>query len=143
MKGDRFRAPARWLMALSYVSVGISHFTQPETFVAIMPPYLPAHHELVLLSGVFEILGGIGVLVPRTRRFAGWGILALLVAVYPANIHMLVNDIYLPGMEPNRLLLWLRMPLQLGFALWAAWACEIWPPVRPVYAGTVTPRSLP
>ncbi len=111
----------RWLFALSMVAVGVSHFTDPEPFLTIMPPALPAHLELVYLSGVFEILGGLGLLVPTTRRFSAWGLVALLVAVYPANIHMLVNEVYLDGMPQERWLLWLRMPFQfvfIGLALW-------------------------
>ena len=87
-----------------------------------MPPYLPAHIELVYISGIFEVLGGIGLLVPQTRRWAAWGLIALLVAVYPANIHMLVNDVYLPDMPQERWILWARMPMQfiLGWATFVA-----------------------
>ena len=127
LNGAVLRTLGRWLLAASYISVGVSHFTNPAFFLAIMPPYLPWHDALVAISGAAEIAGGIGVLFPATRRLAGWGIVALLIAVYPANIHMLVNDVYPPGVEPNRLLLWLRMPAQFLFALWALWACEIWP----------------
>ena len=118
---DRLRTSLRWLFAASMVAVGISHFTHPEPFLKIMLPALPAHLELVYLSGAFEILGGVGLLVPSTRRFSAWGLVALLIAVYPANIHMLVNDIYLDDMPRERWILWARMPLQfvfIGLALW-------------------------
>ena len=81
-----------------------------------MPDYLPWHVELVLLSGVLEIVGGAGLLLESTRRFASAGLLLLLVAVFPANINMLVNEIYLEGMVQERWLLWARLPFQLVFA---------------------------
>ncbi|HBU47855.1 MAG TPA: hypothetical protein DEB46_06055 [Myxococcales bacterium] len=117
---------ARFGIALSFVAVGISHFTDPEVFVGIMPTYLPWHLELVYLSGIFEILGGLGLLFPVSRRFAAYGLLALLVAVYPANIHMLVNEVYLEGMRREPWLLWLRMPFQLVFAFAVGFAGDLW-----------------
>ena len=83
--------------------------------------------ELVYLSGFFETLGGIGLVVPATRRFAAWGLVALLIAVYPANINMLVNDIYLEDMPRERWMLWARMPLQFLLGLAVLWSGEIWP----------------
>ena len=81
------------LLALSafFVAAGTNHFVNSEFYVSIMPPYLPAHLELVYVSGFFEILGGIGVLVPAVRALAGWGLVLLLVAVSPANLHMAVH----------------------------------------------------
>ena len=73
--------------------------------------------------------------MPRTLLFA---VIALLIAVYPANIHMLINDVYPPGVEPNRLMLWLRMPVQFIFGLWALWACEIWPKPKRAAADSAT-----
>ncbi len=118
----------RWFLAASFVAVGVGHFTNPAPFVSIVPPYLPEPLALVYISGFFEVLGGLGLLIPQTRRAAGWGLLALLVAVYPANIHMLVNEIYLDGMPRERWLLWLRMPLQFLMAGGVLWASELWPP---------------
>ena len=118
-----FRVP----FALSFVAVGVLHFTNPDPFVSIMPRYLPWHLELVYLSGLFEVLGGLGLLVPPTRRFAAWGLIALLIAVYPANVNMLINDIYLDDMPRERWLLWARMPLQFLMALGVLWSGEIWP----------------
>ena len=122
-----YRSLFRIPFALSFVAVGILHFTNPAPFVSIMPRYLPWHLELVYLSGLFEVLGGLGLLVPPTRRSAAWGLLALLIAVYPANINMLVNDIYLDDMPRERWLLWARMPLQFFMALGVLWSGEIWP----------------
>ena len=121
------RSLTRWLVASSFVWVGVQHFVNPAPFVSIVPPALPWPLALVYVSGFFEVLGGIGLLSGRTRRPAAWGLLALLVAVYPANIHMLVNDVYLDGMPRERWLLWVRMPLQLVFALGVAWTGGLWP----------------
>ena len=118
----------RTLVAISFIAVGIEHFRQPQLFLGIVPPYLPAPLALVYISGFFEALGGAGLLWSRTRRISGWGLIALLVAVYPANIHMLVNAVYLEGMARERWLLWLRMPLQFVFAAGVLIAAEIWRP---------------
>ena len=74
----------------------------------------------------FELLGGLGLIYSRTRHMAAWGLLALLVAVYPANIHMLINEIYLEGMPHEKWLLWARMPMQFVFAAGVIWTGEIW-----------------
>jgi uncharacterized membrane protein len=121
-----FRVP----FALSFVVVGVLHFINPSPFVSIMPKYLPWHLELVYLSGVFEILGGFGLIIPMTRRYAAWGLIALLIAVYPANVNMLVNDIYLDDMPHERWLLWARMPLQLLMGLGVLWSGDIWPKIN-------------
>lgn len=105
----------RLLTALMFVSIGVFHFVRPGPFVQIVPPYIPAPELMVYISGVFEILGGIGLLVPRTRRFAGWGLIALVIVVFQANIYMLVEEVYLPGMPHNKALLWARMPFQFVF----------------------------
>lgn len=115
---EQARVVVRWWLGLSFAAMGVLHFTHADLFVAIMPPYLPWHLELVWISGVFEALGGVGLLVPATRRLAGWGLLALLVAVFPANVHMAINEVYLPvdWLEQSRTGLWLRLPFQLVFA---------------------------
>jgi uncharacterized membrane protein len=102
-----------------FVFAGTMHFVIPRTYERIVPPYLPAHRELVAASGVAEIAGGLGLLHPRTRRAAGWWLLATLLAVYPANVHMALN----PGDFPQipRAALWARLPLQAVFAAWV-WA---------------------
>ncbi len=112
----------RLFVAAAFVTVGVLHFTHADVFVGIMPPFIPAwlHLPAVHWSGVFEIAGGVGILVARARRAAGWGLLALLVAVFPANIHMAVNGVGIGGMEPNPVALWLRLPLQLVIA-WLVW----------------------
>jgi uncharacterized membrane protein len=111
---------ARIVLAVAYVAVGSNHFVNPDFFVAIMPPYLPAHLELVYLSGVFEVAGGIGVLIPRLRSLAGWGLVALLVAVFPANLHMALNPELFSDASPFAL--YSRLPIQLLLIAWAYWA---------------------
>lgn len=128
----------RFFVSLSFVAVGVTHFTDPEPFLTIMPPALPWHLALVYISGFFEIAGGVGLLLPATRKYAGWGLLALLVAVFPANIHMLVNEVYIGDMPQEKWLLWARMPFQLLFALGVLWAGEIWP--RPKTANPCSPH---
>jgi uncharacterized membrane protein len=107
------------LLALSafFLFAGVSHFTSTEFFVSIVPSYLPAPLALVYLSGVFEILGGLGVLLARSRRPAGLGLMALLVAVFPANLHMALHPELFPDLSPA--LLYARLPLQLVFVAWA------------------------
>jgi uncharacterized membrane protein len=104
-------------LALLFVSAGLLHFIRPETFLRIVPPVLPAPRLLVLLSGVAEVAGGLGLLLPATRRLAGWGLLALLVAVFPANVYMvgLADELHLPAW-----VLWARLPLQ-PLLMWAVW----------------------
>ncbi len=104
------------LLALFYVVAGANHFRAPDFYVAIMPPYLPLQLELVYLSGVAEIVLGLAVLVPRLRRLAAWGIILLLIAVFPANIHVAVNDVGGLGIAS-----WIRLPIQALFIAWAWW----------------------
>lgn len=107
-------------LAFVFVAAGVNHFVNPEFYVAIMPPYLPAHDALVVLSGVFEILGGIGVLVPRARSLSGWGLIALLIAVFPANLHMALNPDLFADVSPGSL--YFRLPIQFLFIAWTYWA---------------------
>ena len=90
------------LAAVFYVVAGALHFIKPEPYLRIMPPYIPWHVAMVRVSGVSEILGGLGLLVPETRRTAAWGLTAPLIAVFPANIHMATNPID-AGAFPSRL----------------------------------------
>ena len=113
---------ALWALAAAMVGVGVLHFVQPKPFVRIVPKYLPAPLALVYISGVFEILGGIGLLIPETRAWAAWGLIALYLAVFPANIYMLTHNISLNPKKPiPRWMLWLRLPFQLVFIAWAYW----------------------
>jgi uncharacterized membrane protein len=107
----------RLILAIVFIVAGILHFFLTANYVKIMPPYLPAHTLLVQLSGVFEILGGIGILVPATQRFSAWGLIALLIAVSPANVQMAMDHAQWPGIPVW--VLWLRVPIQLPLMWWA------------------------
>jgi uncharacterized membrane protein len=108
----------RALMAALYITAGAGHFILTRAYVRIVPGYLPAHRELVLLSGAAEIAGGIGLLLPPTRRSAAYGIILLLIAVLPANLWMAQHPERFSNIPPWAL--WLRVPLQLPL-LWWAW----------------------
>jgi uncharacterized membrane protein len=82
---------SRWVLAAFMVFAGVMHFVSPKGFVRIVPRWLPAPEALVAISGVFEVLGGVGLLVPQTRTLAAWGLIALFVAVFPANVNMAVG----------------------------------------------------
>ena len=103
----------RILLALAFVTAGVLHFVKPEPYLAIMPPWLPAHALLVQLSGLAELAGGIGLLIDRWRRAAGIGLMVLLLAILPANVQMLLNYQARGAPAGEITLLWLRLPLQL------------------------------
>jgi uncharacterized membrane protein len=121
---EQVRTAVRWVLAAFMVAIGTAHLVVPGPFVEIMPAPLAAHGLfLVMLSGVFEILGGIGILVPATRRFAGYGLVALYVAVFPANINMAMHDLAPGGLALPHWMLLARLPFQLvfiGVALWVS-----------------------
>lgn len=108
-----------WLQGILYVAAGVNHFVRPAFYVKIMPPYLPWHLELVYLSGAAEIVLGVLLLIPKFRSLAAWGLIALLVAVFPANIHMAMHNELYPEIAP--VLLWMRLPLQFLLMAWAYW----------------------
>lgn len=108
------------LMAILYLYAGISHFTNTKFFLKIVPPALPKHLAIVYLSGVAEIILGVGLLIPMTSRLAAWGVIALLIIVYPANIYML--QARLQGKKFRKIpvwTLWLRLALQFVLVYWA------------------------
>jgi uncharacterized membrane protein len=104
-------------LAAFFINVGVDHFVNPEFYLSIMPPAFPLHLEAVYISGFFEVLGGVGVLIPRLRKIAGWGLVALLVAVYPANIYMAITPEAFP--EASVALLYVRLVFQFLFFYWA------------------------
>jgi uncharacterized membrane protein len=112
---------SRSLCAAAYIFAGYNHFANPSIYCKIMPAWIPAHLEMVYISGVFEILGGLGLLIPQTRMIAIWGLLALLVAVYPANINMAMHPDLFPKIPVW--VLYLRLPLQFVLMLWV-WSCR-------------------
>lgn len=103
-------------MAAFYVYAGVMHFVKPKPFLSIVPPYLPAHGLLVALSGVAEIAVGIGLLIPATRVWAAWGLIALLIAVFPANVYMAYGEKF-GAISPW--IRWGRLPLQVVLIWWA------------------------
>ena len=120
----RFKRPLLYLMGPLYVVAGVLHFVVPELYVQIIPPILPAPLALVYLSGVAEIAVGIGVLIPRTRRYAAWATIALLIAIFPANVYMATSMVVVEGIgggDPSPLIRWGRLPLQGVLILWAYW----------------------
>ena len=117
----RLRTALRWLLTIAMVGAGVNHFIKPATYVAMMPAVLPAPLALVYVSGIAEILGGLGLIFLATRRAAAWGLVALLVAVLPANINMAVNHLPLGGEPVPTWALWARLPLQLVLIAWAWW----------------------
>ena len=109
-----------YLLALVFIGAGILHFVAPSTYLRIMPPYLPAPLLLVHVSGAAEIAGGLGLLLPATRQVAGWGLVMLLVAVFPANVYML--QAHGAGLSVPMWALWLRLPLQLVLVALVWWS---------------------
>ena len=112
------KAISRLMLAALMVGAGVMHFVNPSFFMKIVPPYLPLHRELVALSGAIEILLGALLMVNNWSRLAAWGIIALLVAVFPANIYVFQHQEIVPA---SRLTHLIRLLLQAVFILWAYW----------------------
>jgi uncharacterized membrane protein len=116
------RLRARRLPGALFIVAGLNHFRQPRFYLAMMPDYLPAHEELVAASGCAEIGLGALAFIPRLRGLTRWGSLALLVAVFPANLHMALHPERYPRIPPA--LLWLRLLLQPALMAWVWWATQ-------------------
>jgi len=108
----------KWLVVPFFVIGGALHFILPDAYIAMMPSWLPAHAALVAISGVAEIAGGLGLILPATRRLAAWGLIALLVAVFPANVNVAVHHLPLAGHDIPAWALWARLPLQAALVAW-------------------------
>ena len=115
------RRVLRFGLAIAMITVGVLHFAKPDGFVKIVPHPLPALFA-VYASGVFEMAGGIGLLIPRTRRAASIGLVMLYLAVLPANINMAVNHLSLGDTPIPDWALWVRLPFQAVFIVWAIYA---------------------
>jgi uncharacterized membrane protein len=114
-----FKTVTCYFMATLYILAGVNHFVNPDFYVSIMPPYLPWHLELVYLSGVAEIVCGVVLYIPRTRVLGAWLTIALLIAVFPANIHTAVNPELFDTIP--RWSHYVRLPIQGLLVLWAYW----------------------
>lgn len=122
----RLKRPLLYLMGPLYAIAGLLHFVYPQAYAQIVPPFFPFPLALVYLSGVAEVVLGIGVLSSRTRRLAAWGLVALLLAVFPANIYMATSDVVITAgpdwvSDPSDAARWGRLPLQAILILWAWW----------------------
>ncbi len=113
---------ARVALALFFVAAGINHFVHQDGYARIVPPWLPAPALLVQISGICEMLGGIGVLVPNARKFAGAGLIALLIAVFPGNVQMARHPELYVDMG-TAAAFYVRLPLQLVLIAWVWWTC--------------------
>lgn len=116
---QRLKLILKFLLALFFVLAGCNHFLSTAFYLHIMPPYLPWHLLLVYLSGLVEIILGIALLIPKYTQMAAWGLIVLLLAVLPANIHMALNHDLYP--EYSVAALWVRLPLQIVLMSWAYW----------------------
>ena len=121
---NAMQLPAGWWkklvlfgLAAFFINVGVDHFVNPDFYLNIMPPSFPLHAEAVYISGFFEVVGGISLLIPRLRKIAGWGLVALLIAVYPANIYMVITPQAFPDIPVT--LLYVRLAFQFVFFYWA------------------------
>lgn len=110
---------SKYVLGGLFILAGINHFVMPAFYLQIMPPYLPAPLLLIYLSGFLEIGFGAALLMPKFSRRAAWGIVLLLIAVYPANIYMAMNTDLFPDVNP--LIIFLRLPLQFVLIAWAFW----------------------
>ncbi len=113
-----------WVMAAFYVASGLNHLVNPDFYVAIIPPELPEPEWLNLFAGLAEIVLGVYVLEPRVRALAAWGLVALLIAIFPANLYVALENVRVPGGQPgagNPVVNWLRLPFQALLIAWAWW----------------------
>lgn len=109
---------SRFILAGIFLLMGALHFIRPQPFIKIMPDYIPWHTAMVYISGVAELLGGMGLLIPEFRVFAGYGLIIMLFAVFPANIDMFWKAYQEYGMSGRTWVLLLRLPLQFAVMYW-------------------------
>ena len=119
----RIRDISRVVLGIAFIFAGANHFRSPDLYLSMMPPWLPAPAWLNWISGAAEIAGGVGVLIPHTRKAAGIGLILLLIAIFPANLHTALNG--WPGMEIPQWALFARLPFQLLFIVWVVYSCEL------------------
>ena len=112
-----FKIITRLIMGLLYIAAGAYHLVDPSFYMKIMPPYLPWHWELVIISGIAEMALGVLVMIPRTSRLGAWGLIALLIAIFPANLHMALHPEQFSTIPP--MALYGRLPMQVALIAWA------------------------
>tara|TARA_B100000609_G_C16835418_1_gene242801 strand:- start:90 stop:461 length:372 start_codon:yes stop_codon:yes gene_type:complete len=120
-----FKKITIYFMGAAYIYVGIRHFVDPDFFLAIMPDYLPMHTEAVYISGVFEILLGGMLFFKKSRWIAGWGLIALLIAVFPANIYLAQNEAAQQAIDISQTAAVVRLPFQALFIALAYWHTRV------------------
>lgn len=108
-----------YLMPVFYILAGLNHFKDPGFYLQMMPPYVPAHEALNLIAGAAEIILGLGLLFEKTRKASAWGVILLLIAVFPANLYMYTDNIKFAGKELPDWVTLVRLPFQLVFIGWA------------------------
>ena len=117
-----FKLISIYIMSFFYIKIGIDHFVNPNYYMHIMPPYLPFQIELVYISGFFEVLLGAMLLFDKSRFYASWGLIMLLIAVYPANIYLAFNEKPQEAIKISQFLAsWVRLPFQFIFIALAYW----------------------
>lgn len=120
-----FRDNARIATGIAFVLTGVSHFLIPEKFMEMMPPFLPMPLFLIYLSGLFEILGGVGLMISKTGFWAAIGLILLLLAVFPANIYVALNNVQLGGIMNYAIYQWFRLPMQVVLIAWVWWCGKL------------------
>lgn len=119
----RAKTISRYIFGILFILAGANHFRNTAFYVSIMPTYLPWHVALVYISGIAELGLGVLLLVRRWSKLAAWGLIALLIAVFPANVHMALHPELYPWASATAL--WLRLPLQGVLIAWAYWYTRI------------------
>jgi uncharacterized membrane protein len=116
---SRVKFILKLLLGVFFIAAGVNHFLRTGFYLRMMPPYVPFHLAMVQISGAAEILLGLLILIPRRSAIAGWGLIALLIAVFPANVQMALHPETFPEFSTRAL--WLRLPLQAVMIAWAFW----------------------
>lgn len=111
----------RGILAVCLIVVGITHFTHPDQYARIVPPVFPHAVSLVYISGVLEILGAIGLLIPLVSVMSAWFLVALFIGVFPANLYQAIHSVPIDGIPHHPLLYWFRLPFQAVLISWAWW----------------------
>ncbi len=119
-----------YAIACGFLFAGVNHFTAPDRFAAMVPPFLPEPDAMVAISGVAELAGAIGLMIPKTRKLAGVGLIALLLAIFPANLYVAIAGKSVDGLPDARWYYWIRLPFQFVYIAWIRW-CALAPAKSP------------